>query len=104
VKNEYWATEVEVSRLGAAAWTTFALGRHEDALSLMRSAADIEDRNEKHIVTPARLVPAREMLGEMLLELKRPAEALKECGAADGEWFSTRRRCPRQLQTGAGTC
>ena len=77
-KNEYWATEVEVSRLGAAAWTALALGKREEALGLMRSAADIEDKNEKHIVTPARIVPARELLGDMLLELKRPAEALKE--------------------------
>jgi uncharacterized protein HemY len=44
----------------------------------MRSAADVEDRNEKHIVTPGRILPARELLGEMLLELKRPADALKE--------------------------
>jgi tetratricopeptide (TPR) repeat protein len=29
-------------------------------------------------VTPGRLVPARELLGEMLLEMKRPADALKE--------------------------
>lgn len=77
-KSEYWATEVEVSRLGAAAWTTWAQGRGEEALSLMRSAADIEDKNEKHIVTPGRIVPARELLGEMLLELQRPADALKE--------------------------
>jgi tetratricopeptide (TPR) repeat protein len=81
-KNEYWATEVEVSRLGAAAWTALALGKHEEALTLMRSAADIEDKNEKHIVTPARIVPARELLGEMLLELKRPAEALREFEAS----------------------
>jgi tetratricopeptide (TPR) repeat protein len=81
-KSEYWATEVEVSRLGAAAWTAFAAGRHEEALGLMRSAADIEDKNEKHIVTPARIAPARELLGEMLLELKRPAEALKEFEAS----------------------
>lgn len=77
-KNTYWATEVEVSRLAAAAWTAFASGRSDDGLSLMRSAADTEDKNEKHIVTPGRIVPARELLGEMLLELKRPAEALKE--------------------------
>src|SRR3989454_1511375 len=57
-KNEYWATEVEVSRLGAAAWTALALGKREEALGLMHSAADIEDKNEKHIVTPARVVPA----------------------------------------------
>jgi predicted Zn-dependent protease len=48
----------------------------------MRSAADREDKNEKHIVTPGRLIPARELLGQMLLELKRPAEALKEFEAS----------------------
>jgi uncharacterized protein HemY len=48
----------------------------------MHSAADIEDKNEKHIVTPGRIVPARELLGEMLLELKRPADALKEFEAS----------------------
>jgi len=81
-KTEYWATEVEVSRLGVAAWTAHALGKHDEALALMRSAADIEDKNEKHIVTPARIAPARELLGEMLLELKRPADALKEFEAS----------------------
>jgi hypothetical protein len=80
--NDYWATEVEVSRLGAAAWTTRAQGKGEEALSLMRSAADIEDKSEKHIVTPGRIVPARELLGEMLLGLKRPADALKEFEAS----------------------
>ena len=48
----------------------------------MRRAADLEDKSEKHIVTPARLLPARELLGDMLLELKRPAEALKEYEAS----------------------
>ena len=66
-KNEYWATEVEVSRLAASAWTALALGKKDEALSLMRSAADIEDKNEKHIVTPGRPRPARELLGYMLL-------------------------------------
>lgn len=81
-KNEYWATEVEVNRLGAAAWTALAQGKRDEALSLMHSAADMEDKNEKHIVTPGRIVPARELLGEMLLELKRPADALKEFEAS----------------------
>ena len=81
-KNEYWATEVEVSRLGAVAWAAWARGKHEEAVGLMRSAADTEDKNEKHIVTPGRIVPARELLGEMLLALKRPAEALKEFEAS----------------------
>ena len=48
----------------------------------MRAAADLEDHNEKHIVTPGRLVPARELLGEMLLELKQPEAALKEFEAS----------------------
>jgi tetratricopeptide (TPR) repeat protein len=81
-KNEYWATEVEVSRLGAAAWAAWARGKHDEALGLMRSAADMEDKSEKHIVTPGRILPARELLGDMLLELKRPAEALKEFEAS----------------------
>lgn len=81
-KNDYWATEVEISRLGAAAWTALARGKRDEALSLMRTAADLEDKNEKHIVTPGRILPARELLGEMLLELKRPADALKEFEAS----------------------
>jgi len=81
-KNAYWATEVEINRLGAAAWTALAQSKNDEALSLMRTAADTEDKSEKHIVTPGRIVPARELLGEMLLELKRPAEALKEFEAS----------------------
>jgi hypothetical protein len=77
-KNNYWATEVEVQRMAAAAWIARARGQDDDALRLMRAAADLEDRNEKHIVTPGRVVPARELLGEMLLELKQPTTALKE--------------------------
>jgi tetratricopeptide (TPR) repeat protein len=78
VKNAYWATEVEVSGLGAAAWLRLAQGKPEEAESFMRQAADMEDKNDKHIVTPGRIVPARELLGDMLLEMKRPADALKE--------------------------
>jgi tetratricopeptide (TPR) repeat protein len=76
-KDDYWATEVEVQRLGAAAWTAYAKGSREEALTLMRSAADLEDKSEKSAVTPGRIIPARELLGEMLLEIKRPAEALQ---------------------------
>ena len=81
-KSDYWAGEVEVSRLGVLAWAALAQGKRDEALSLMRSAADAEDKSEKHIVTPGRIVPARELLGDMLLELKRPAEALKEFEAS----------------------
>ncbi len=77
-KNAYWATEVEVSGLAALAWTRFAQGKLDEAESRMRQAADMEDKNDKHIVTPGRIVPARELLGDLLLEMKRPADALKE--------------------------
>jgi tetratricopeptide (TPR) repeat protein len=82
VKNNYWATEVEIQRLAVAGWIALAQGKTDDALKLMRAAADLEDKNEKHIVTPGRIVPARELLGEMLLELKQPALALTEFEAS----------------------
>jgi tetratricopeptide (TPR) repeat protein len=80
--NEYWAKEVEVMRLASAAWIALAQRQSNDAVALMRQAADIEDKSEKNIVTPGRLLPARELLGDMLLELHRPAEALKEYEAS----------------------
>lgn len=76
-KNEYWATEVEVCRLGAEAWIALARGNSDQALGLMNAAADMEDKSEKNIITPGRIVPARELLGDLLLDLKRPGEALK---------------------------
>jgi len=81
-KSGYWAGEVEVMRLASSAWVALAQGNSGAALEAMRRAADLEDKSEKHIVTPARLLPARELLGDMLLELKRPAEALKEYEAS----------------------
>jgi hypothetical protein len=77
-KDGYWATEVEVQRITAAAWIANAKGQPDEALRLMRAAADLEDRSEKHIVTPGRVLPARELLGEMLLAQQQPAAALKE--------------------------
>ena len=74
--NIYWSNQVEVQRLAVAAWRAWAQGRSEAAFILMRSSADLEDTMEKHIVTPSPVVPARELLGEMLLEAKQPAEAL----------------------------
>lgn len=81
-KNAYWANEVEVQRLAVAGWIALAQGKPDEALKFMRAAADNEDRSEKHIVTPGRVVPARELLGEMLLELGQPGLALKEFEAS----------------------
>ena len=55
-----------------------ACGRQEDeALKLMRAAADLEDGSEKHVAMENRLWPMRELLGELLLDVNRPAEALR---------------------------
>jgi len=81
-KNAYWASQTEVQRLAVSAWTAFARGSQAEALSTMRASADLEDSMEKHIVTPAPIVPARELLGEMLLETKHPGEALAAFEAA----------------------
>jgi hypothetical protein len=75
-KNNYWATEVEVQRLGAAAWVAYARGKRDEALGLMRSAAEMEEASEKAGVSPGRILPARELLGDMLRESGRPVDAL----------------------------
>jgi tetratricopeptide (TPR) repeat protein len=71
-----WATQVDIERLVAAAWLNYAEGNNDEALKLMRTAADLDDATEKHPVTPGAILPAREQLGELLLELKQPGPAL----------------------------
>jgi hypothetical protein len=73
-----WRAQVEAQRLGASAWLALAEGRRDEALESMRSAAAIEDSSEKRPVTPGAVLPARELLADMLMELRRPAEALAE--------------------------
>lgn len=77
-----WKTQVLIKRQVAQAWTSYVDGRKEEALGLMRAAADLDDATEKHPVTPGSLLPAREQLGELMLELGRPADALVEFEAS----------------------
>lgn len=77
-KESYWAKQVDIQRQIVSAWLRLAEGKKEEALTQMRAAADAEDATDKHPVTPGAILPARELLGEMLLELKRPADALPE--------------------------
>jgi tetratricopeptide (TPR) repeat protein len=74
----YWAEQVEIQRRGVSAWTALAEGRTDEALREMKSAAELEDSTEKSAVTPGPLAPSRELLGEMLLQMNRPKEALEE--------------------------
>jgi hypothetical protein len=75
--DNYSAEQVDIQRESVSAWITFAEGKKEEALSQMRAAADHDDSVDKLPVTPGSVVPARELLGEMLLEAKQPAAALK---------------------------
>jgi tetratricopeptide (TPR) repeat protein len=77
-KDNYWANQVEVQRRAAAAWLSKAENRNAEALELMRSAADLEDSMEKHPVTPGAVIPARELLADMLVELNQPEQAIRE--------------------------
>jgi tetratricopeptide (TPR) repeat protein len=75
--NTYWAAQVAVLSKESRAWGLSASGRQEEAVALMRTAADAEDALEKLPVTPGPVVPAREQLGQLLLEQHRPKEALE---------------------------
>ena len=85
-----WRNQVSIERQVAEAWATYAEGKEDEAVALMRAAADLDDATEKHPVTPGAILPAREQLGEMLLELNRPAEALVE-------YEGSLKRAPRRL-------
>jgi len=74
-KDSYWATIVEAQRLAASAWIARAEGRNDEAVRLAREAAELEESVEKHPVTPGPLLPARELEGDLLLELGRAGEA-----------------------------
>ena len=67
----YWAEQVAIQQLGVQAWLALAEQRESDALATMREAAAREDATEKSAVTPGPLAPARELLGDMLMELRR---------------------------------
>jgi tetratricopeptide (TPR) repeat protein len=75
-KLGYWAEQSEVQAKVATAWALRAEGKDAEAIVALKAAADHEDRTEKHVVTPGPILPARELLGDLLLELNRPAEAL----------------------------
>jgi tetratricopeptide (TPR) repeat protein len=77
-KNGYWAEQVDIQRRTAAAWALHAEGQVDEALAMMRAAAELEESTEKHNITPGPIALARELLGDMLLELRQPAQALRE--------------------------
>ena len=77
-QERYWAEQVSIQATAAGAWIALGERRTDDAIAAMVSAADREDRTEKHVAMENRLSPMRDLLGEMLLEAGKPAEAQRE--------------------------
>jgi len=80
--NDYWATQTDVLADAARAWQLEAKGDGDGATKRLAAAADKEDAIEKRPVTPGPIVPAREQLADLLLELDRPQDALREYRSA----------------------
>jgi tetratricopeptide (TPR) repeat protein len=78
MNDAYWSEQVEIQRQIATAWVTFAASDRARGIEMLRAAAAMEDATDKSAVSPGPLAPARELLGYMLLEAGRPAEALVE--------------------------
>jgi len=77
VKDGYnWADQVEVQRREVKGWIARAEKRDDEAVTQLRSAADLEDSIDKNPVTPGALLPAREQLADLLMDLGRPKEAV----------------------------
>jgi hypothetical protein len=76
--ESYWAKQVQIQQLEVEAFAALAEKKKDEALQQMKSAADLEDGTDKSAITPGPLAPARELLGQLLLELNEPAAALEQ--------------------------
>jgi tetratricopeptide (TPR) repeat protein len=76
--SAYWAKQVEIQLLSATAWFKYRENMKDEALMVMQKAAALESTTEKHPVTPGEILPARELLADMLLEMGRYREAQVE--------------------------
>ncbi len=77
MEDQYEANQVMIQIKAAQAWILYAKGNNEEAITLMIESADMEDETQKHAVTPGEVLPARELLGDMLLAMNKPAQALE---------------------------
>ncbi|MEH6535683.1 MAG: hypothetical protein V7719_04775 [Psychroserpens sp.] len=73
----YKAGQVRIEIKTAEAWINLAKGKNDEALTLMKMASKLESETSKHPVTPGEVLPADELLGDMLLALNKPKEALE---------------------------
>ncbi|MGH7405209.1 MAG: tetratricopeptide repeat protein, partial [Candidatus Methylomirabilales bacterium] len=77
-KIGYWAGQTDFQIKTVSAWIALAEKRDNEAVRMMHAAAEVEEASDKHPVTPGNVVPSRELLGEMLIALNQPAQALTE--------------------------
>ena len=77
-KMDYWAGQADIQIKTISAWIALAEKRQDEAVQLMRAAADAEDASDKHPITPGNVAPSRELLGEMLMTLNSTAQAFVE--------------------------
>jgi tetratricopeptide (TPR) repeat protein len=76
--SQYWKVQIEVQKTVVKAWQMYAEKDMEKAKEIMFRAAELEDATEKNPVTPGQLLPVREMLGDLLLEMGLPEDALEQ--------------------------
>jgi hypothetical protein len=75
-EDQYKANQVMIQIKAAQAWVQYSKGNNEEAIALMLESVDLEDKTHKHAVTPGEVLPARELLGDLLIAMNKPAEAL----------------------------
>ncbi|MEK6802170.1 MAG: tetratricopeptide repeat protein [Nitrospirota bacterium] len=74
--EELFARNIRILRLGLDAWLAQVARDAETSVTLMRQAVDLEAATPKHAVTPGPTLPSHELLGDLLMEQGKPAEAL----------------------------
>jgi hypothetical protein len=84
--DAHWERQVRVQRWSVEAWRALAEGRTEEALDRMQAAAELEGSMEKHPITPGALQPAHELLGDLLVAMNQPADALEAYRASLSSW------------------
>ena len=75
-QTKYWFNQLDAQKRAVKAWLLVSKGDTENAVRMMQYAADLEESTVKNPVSPGELYPAIELLGDMLMELNRPEEAL----------------------------
>lgn len=76
-QSTYYANQLDIQLKASEGWILWKEGNTAAALEKMRMAADMEDKTEKHPVTPGEVLPARELLGDLYLAMKQPEKALE---------------------------